>query len=176
MTKWRNDEILCNMCSCLCTVLAVSVLYFKKKHWNRLRENSKIRHFVISSHLFYWHANHIKLPTSDMYIRYLSRFFDCWAHETTYAYIGNKHFFTKSCHCQTYQNSKISWQKMPIFDFQSDFSMSKIIQIFLKKFFIEEYQFRGTYIVIGIFWKLQFLKPFISKIKHIFCQLILEFW
>ena len=29
-----------------------------------------------------------------------------------YAYIGNKHFFTKSCHCQTYQNSKISWQKM----------------------------------------------------------------
>ena len=59
MTKWRNFEILCNMCSCLCTVLAVSVLYFKKKHWNRLRENSKIRHFVISSHLFYWHANHI---------------------------------------------------------------------------------------------------------------------
>ena len=51
------------MCSCLCTVLAVSVLYFKKKHWNRLRENSKIRHFVISSHLFYWHANHI----SDTY-------------------------------------------------------------------------------------------------------------
>ena len=35
-------------------------LYFKKQHWNRLRENSKIRHFVISSHLFYWHANHIK--------------------------------------------------------------------------------------------------------------------
>ena len=33
-------------------------LYFKKKHWNRLRENSKIRHFVISSQLFYWHANH----------------------------------------------------------------------------------------------------------------------
>ena len=61
MTKWRNFEILCNMCSCLCTVLAVSVLYFKKKHWNRLRENSKIRHFVISSHLFYWHANHISL-------------------------------------------------------------------------------------------------------------------
>ena len=46
-----------------------------------------------------------------MIIRYLSRFFDCWAHETTYAYIGKKHFFTKSCHRQTYQNSKISWQK-----------------------------------------------------------------
>ena len=48
----------------------------------------------------------------SLYIRYLSRFFDCWAHETTYAYIGNKHFFTKACHHQTYQNSKISWQKM----------------------------------------------------------------
>ena len=50
---------------------------------------------------------------------------------------------------------------MPISDFQSDFSMSKNIRIFLKKIFIEEYQSRGTYIVIGIFWKLQFLKPFI---------------
>ena len=66
--------------------------------------------------------------------------------------------------------------KILISDFQSQYYMSKIIQIFLKIFFIEEYQFRGTYIVIGIFWKLQFLKPFISKIKHIFCQLILEFW
>ena len=45
-------------------------------------------------------------------IYYLSRFFDHWAHETMYAYIGKKHFFTKSCHCQTYQNSKISWQKI----------------------------------------------------------------
>ena len=34
------------------------------------------------------------------------------AHETTYAYIGNKHFFDKSCHRQTFQNSKISCQKM----------------------------------------------------------------
>ena len=47
-----------------------------------------------------------------MHTRYLSRFFDRWAHETMYAYIGNKHFFTKSWHHQTYQNSKISWQKM----------------------------------------------------------------
>ena len=46
----------------------------------------------------------------DIYIRYLSRFFDRWAHQTTFAYIGNMHFFTKMCHCQTYQNSKISWQ------------------------------------------------------------------
>ena len=72
---------------------------------------------------------------TKVYIRDLSRFFDCWAHETTYAYIGNKHFFTKSYHCQTYQNSKISWQKKPISDFQSEFSMSKIIRIFLFFFF-----------------------------------------
>ena len=37
-------------------------------------------------------------------------------------------------------------------DFQSQFSMSKIIRIFLNLFFIEEYQLRGTYLVIGIFW------------------------
>ena len=47
-----------------------------------------------------------------IYLRYLSNFFDRWAHETTYAYIGNKHFFTKSFHCQNYQNSKISCQKI----------------------------------------------------------------
>ena len=59
---WRNDEILKYYVICA----AVSALSWlsqfctsKKKHWNRLRENSKIRHFVISSHLFYWHANHI---------------------------------------------------------------------------------------------------------------------
>ena len=41
-------------------------------------------------------------------------------------------------------------QKVPKFDFQSQFSMSKSIQIFLI-FFIEEYQFRGTFFVIDIF-------------------------
>ena len=45
-------------------------------------------------------------------IRYLSRFLNYWAHETTYVFIGNKHFFTTSCHPQTYQNFKISWQKI----------------------------------------------------------------
>ena len=41
------------------------------------------------------------------------------------------------------------------------FSMSKIIRIFLNLFFIEEYQFRGTFFVIDIFRKLQFLKHFV---------------
>ena len=35
---------------------------------------------------------------------YRYRFFGCVGHETTYASIGNKHFFTKSCHRKTYQN------------------------------------------------------------------------
>ena len=48
-------------------------------------------------------------------------------------------------------------QKM---DFQSQFSTSKIIQIFLKNI-IEEYEFRDTLFVIDIFWKLQFLNHFI---------------
>ena len=32
------------------------------------------------------------------------RFFDQVGREIIYASCGNKHFFTKSCHCQTYQN------------------------------------------------------------------------
>ena len=36
-------------------------------------------------------------------------------------------------------------------DFQSEFSMSKLIRIFLKKNFIEEYQFRRTFFVKSIF-------------------------
>ena len=52
-------------------------------------------------------------------------------------------------------------------DFQSQFSMSKIILIFLSSF-IEEYQIRGMFFAIDIFWELQFLKHFITKIKPIF--------
>ena len=44
-----------------------------------------------------------------------------------------------------------SCQKVPKFDFQSQFSMSKIIRIFLI-FLIEEYQFRRTFFVTDFFW------------------------
>ena len=43
-------------------------------------------------------------------------------------------------------------QKVPKFDFQSQFSMSKIIQIFVNFIFVEEYKFRSTIFVIAIFW------------------------
>ena len=46
-------------------------------------------------------------------------------------------------------------------DFQSQSYMLKIIQIFLNFFLIEEYQFRGLFFVVDIFWKLQFLKHFV---------------
>ena len=44
--------------------------------------------------------------------RVCPRFFDHNGHETMYASSGNKHFFTKSCHHQTYQNYEQSRQKL----------------------------------------------------------------
>ena len=57
----------------------------------------------------------------------------------------------------TYTDVQMGRQKVPKSDFQSQFSMSKIIRIFLIFFFIEEYQFRRRFFVIIIFLKLQFL-------------------
>ena len=45
-------------------------------------------------------------------IRVRPRFFDQVGHETMYASSANKHFFTKSCHRQTYQNYEQSRQKL----------------------------------------------------------------
>jgi len=45
--------------------------------------------------------------------------------------------------------AKNSRQKVPKSDFQSQFSASKIIRNFIKKFFIEEYQSRGTFFVFS---------------------------
>ena len=51
-------------------------------------------------------------PISDLEPRVRPRFFDQVGHETMYAPTRNKHFFTKSCHCQTYQNYEQSRQKL----------------------------------------------------------------
>ena len=45
----------------------------------------------------------------------LSRFFDEDGHETIYASGGNKHFFAKLCHHQTYQKNEQSRQKLGSF-------------------------------------------------------------
>ena len=59
--------------------------------------------------------------------------------ETMYASSGNKHFFTKSCHRQTYQNYEQPPRTSQNLYFQSHFSVLKIGRIFPKKIFYEEY-------------------------------------
>ena len=63
-------------------------------------------------------------------------------------------------------------QKVPILDFQSEFSMSKIIRIFLKKNFIEEYQFKRTFFVKIIFCWLQFQNHFVTKMTPNFWRTV----
>ena len=62
-------------------------------------------------------------------------------------------------------------QKGPKFDFQSQFSMSWVIGIFLNYFFIKDYQFRNTFFVFDTFWYHQFLNHFITKMMTNFWQL-----
>ena len=63
--------------------------------------------------------------------RYRPRFFEHVGHQIIYGSIGNKHFFTKSCHRQTYQNYEQLPQRLQNSDFQSHFSASKINRVFL---------------------------------------------
>ena len=49
------------------------------------------------------------------------RFFDQVGHETMYASNGNKHFFTKSCHHQTYQNLNTLLEHLKIGTFKVTF-------------------------------------------------------
>ena len=103
-----------------------------------------------------------------MSTRYHSRFFQQLPHQMVAYLSGKWHFFIKKNVWQIkVRLAGVDW-KILISDFQSQFSMSKIIQIFLKKFFIEEYQFRGIFVIIDIFWKLQFLNHFVTKIMPIF--------
>jgi hypothetical protein len=58
----------------------------------------------------HWHKRQVGLcqkclmPFGWMRRRYRPRFFDQVGHQIMSAYIKQKHFFTKSCHRQTYQN------------------------------------------------------------------------
>ena len=69
----------------------------------------------------------------DSSTRVRPRFFDQVGHETMYASSGNKHFFTKSCHHQTYQNYEQPPRTSQNSYFQSHFSVLKIGGIFPKK-------------------------------------------
>ena len=68
--------------------------------------------------------------------RYRPRFFDQVGHQTMSAYIEKGHFFTKSCHRQTYQNYEQPPQSLQNLYIQSHFSASKINRIFLNFFFL----------------------------------------
>ena len=61
------------------------------------------------------------------------RFFDQVGHDTMYASSGNKHYFTKWCHRQTYQKYEQPPPTSQNSYFQSHFSVLKIGWIFLKK-------------------------------------------
>ena len=63
-----------------------------------------------------------------------------------YASSGNKHFFTKICHPQTYQNYEQPPQTSQNLHFQSHFSVLKIGQIFPKKIYEEYLTRRPTFI------------------------------
>ena len=75
----------------------------------------------------------------QLHNRVRPRFFDQIGHETMCAFSRNKHFFTKSCHRQTYQSYEQPPRTYQNLYFQSHFSVLKIGRIFPKKIFYEEY-------------------------------------
>ena len=61
-----------------------------------------------------------------LYSRVRPRFLDQVGHKAMYACSGNKHFFTKSCHRQTYHNYEQPPRTSQNSYFQSHFSVLKI--------------------------------------------------
>ena len=106
------------------------------------------------------------LQLYTIYIRNRQRFFEQVGHETMFVSSGNKHFFTKSCRYQTYQNYEQPPQTYQNSDFQSHFSVSKISQIFPKKCFLKNIRlgdqllFKKMFLKILIFKMLYLLKMF----------------
>ena len=58
---------------------------------------------MITPHFFEYHRYSSSIRIEDVQNRVRPRFFDQVGHETMYASIANKHFFTKSCHREAYQ-------------------------------------------------------------------------
>ena len=87
----------------------------------------------------------------------------------TFAHLTGHSFRLRPNYCQqmkvfwSYINLHKSCWKLENSDIQSQFSTSKIIQILLKKIFIEEYQFKANFLLLtffttSIFKALYFLK------------------
>ena len=73
-----------------------------------------------------------------------------------YAFSGNKHFLTTSCHRQTYQNYEQPPRTSQNSYFQSHFSVLKIGRIFLEKNFYEEYLTRRPTFIKKVFENFDF--------------------
>ena len=69
---------------------------------------------------------------------------------------GKQHFFIKKKFWQINVHSKFSDRKMPISDFQSQFSMSKIIRIFLKKNSLKNINLGACFLLLTFFENLNF--------------------
>ena len=80
-----------------------------------------------------------------MKIRDRPRFFDQVGHQTTCAYIGKKHFFTKSCHRQTYQNYEQPHQKIVKFILSKTFFSIENQQNLSEFIFFEVYYTRSIF-------------------------------
>ena len=103
----------------------------------------------------YWRLLIIR---NSMHPRVHPRLFDQVGHKTMYASCGNKHFFTKSCHCQSYQNYEQPPPSSQNSYFQRHFSVSKIDQILLKIFFYEVYLITRPTFIKRCIWKFWFFK------------------
>ena len=66
VTKWRILEFSRNLFQCFFFEVQTETAKTVQRQLHILHNISKFRHFVISSHLFYWHANHINLETYSM--------------------------------------------------------------------------------------------------------------
>ena len=72
--------------------------------------------------------------------------------------------------------AKNSRQKVPKSDFQSQFSTSKIIRIFIKKNFVEEYQSRDTFLVLLILCSIKIERLLFLKFLKILAFFDSYFW
>ena len=75
---------------------------------------------MVLNKVFHKISQNLERPVFFNYLCYLCnrdrpRFFDQVGHQTTNTSIGNKSFFTKKCHRQTYQNYEQSQQKLSTF-------------------------------------------------------------
>ena len=103
--------------------------------------------------------------------RVLSRFFDQVGRETMYASSGNKHFFTKWSHRQTYQNYEQPPGTSQNSYFQSHFSVSKIDWIFQKKISMKNIWLGDQLLLKNVFENFDFKDTLFSKIVPNFCRL-----